>query len=289
MRLRAETVLAALAMMVAGCGSDAAPLPAAQNGSDDVPAVTLRPPASATGASQPPEVASATGPAATAGNGAAAGYDAVGYASWYGDGLEGATTASGAPFANAGMTAAHRTLPLGSYAEVTALDTGRTILVRITDRGPTPPDREIDLSTAAARSLGTAAKPLAPVRVRSVAASPADAAAIAQGQAASPRLDTPEAVLRPLRRQLPAPTRALPTPVAPVAVPPGVPLTVQIAAFSNEARAKEVAASFHGRVETADGLWRVRVGPLSTAAEAKRVRDAAVSRGYGDAAILRDR
>ncbi|MBY0300273.1 MAG: septal ring lytic transglycosylase RlpA family protein [Sphingomonas ginsenosidimutans] len=276
-------------MMVAGCGSDAAPLPAAQNGSDDVPAVTLRPPASAAGASQPPEVASATGPAATAGNGAAAGYDAVGYASWYGDGLEGATTASGAPFANAGMTAAHRTLPLGSYAEVTALDTGRTILVRITDRGPTPPDREIDLSTAAARSLGTAAKPLAPVRVRSVAASPADAAAIAQGQAASPRLDTPEAVLRPLRRQLPAPTRALPTPVAPVAVPPGVPLTVQIAAFSNEARAMEVAASFHGRVETADGLWRVRVGPLSTAAEAKRVRDAAVSRGYGDAAILRDR
>lgn len=294
MRSRAETVLAALAVMLAGCSSDAAPLPAAQNGSDDVPAVTLRPPAATPSAgpagTPPPEVGAATGPIGTAGNGGtAAGYDAVGYASWYGDGLEGATTASGAPFANAGLTAAHRTLPLGSYAEVTALDTGRTILVRITDRGPTPPDREIDLSTAAARLLGTAARPLAPVRVRSVAASPADAAAIAQGQAASPRLDTPEAVLRPLRRQLPALGRPLPTPVATVAVPPGVPLIVQIAAFSNEARATEVATSFRGRVERADGLWRVRVGPLLTAAEAQRVRDAAVSRGYGDASILRDR
>ncbi|WP_394654225.1 septal ring lytic transglycosylase RlpA family protein [uncultured Sphingomonas sp.] len=251
---------------------------------DDVPPVTLQAPL-------PPEAGTPTGPSATAGAGATASYDAVGYASWYGDGLEGQPTASGTPFANARITAAHRTLPLGSHAEVTALDTGRTILVRITDRGPAAAGREIDLSAGAARLLGVADTPLAAVRVRSMTPSLADAAALDRGEAASPRLDTPDAVLRALRRQLPPATAATRPPprATPVALPApraGQGLLVQVAAFSSQPRATEVARSFGGAVESAGAVWRVRVGPFATLAEAQRTRDAAVARGYGDASIL---
>jgi rare lipoprotein A len=255
---------------------------------DDVPAVTLQTPTPL-----PPEAGTPTGPSATAGAGVGtvASYDAVGYASWYGDGLEGQPTASGAPFANARITAAHRTLPLGSHAEVTSLDTGRTILVRITDRGPAVAGREIDLSTGAARALGIADTPLAPVRVRSMTPSLADAAALDRGEAASPRLDTPDVVLRALRRQLPAATAATrpsprATPVRVASPRAGQGLLVQVAAFSSEPRAVEVARSFGGAVEPAGAVWRVRVGPYATLAEAQRTRDAAVARGYGDASIL---
>src|SRR3546814_13537326 len=62
-------------------------------------------------------------------------YDAVGYASRYGDGRAGQPTANGERFDPDAISAAHKTLPLPSYVEVTALDTGRTILVRVNDRG----------------------------------------------------------------------------------------------------------------------------------------------------------
>src|SRR3546814_5946229 len=61
-------------------------------------------------------------------------YDEVGYAGWYGDDLAGKPTANGEIFDPASISAAHKTLPLPSYVEVTALDTGRTILVRVNDR-----------------------------------------------------------------------------------------------------------------------------------------------------------
>ena len=66
----------------------------------------------------------------------AASFDRVGVATWYGEELKGARTASGTPFDPSAITAAHRTLPLNSYVEVTALDTGRTLLVLVNDRGP---------------------------------------------------------------------------------------------------------------------------------------------------------
>ncbi|WP_254554774.1 septal ring lytic transglycosylase RlpA family protein, partial [Salmonella enterica] len=81
-----------------------------------------------------------------------------------------------------------RTLPLGSHAEVTALDTGRTILVLVNDRGPGRADREIDLSRGAAALLGMDGRPSAPVRVRATTATPTDAAALAAGRPAAARL-----------------------------------------------------------------------------------------------------
>jgi rare lipoprotein A len=77
-----------------------------------------------------------------------------GWASWYGPELHGEPTASGEPFDMHGLTAAHRTLPLGTRVQVRNLTNGRTVEVRINDRGPFPEHRIIDLSRAAAGKIG---------------------------------------------------------------------------------------------------------------------------------------
>ena len=77
-----------------------------------------------------------------------------GVASWYGMAFSGKPTASGEPFDPQALTAAHRTLPFGTVVEVRSLVNGRTVRVRINDRGPHSHNRVIDLSEAAARELG---------------------------------------------------------------------------------------------------------------------------------------
>jgi rare lipoprotein A len=77
-----------------------------------------------------------------------------GKASWYGSEFHGKKTASGQPFNMYAMSAAHKTLPLLSYAKVTNLKNRRSVVVRITDRGPFHGHREMDLSYAAAKKLG---------------------------------------------------------------------------------------------------------------------------------------
>ena len=96
------------------------------------------------------------------------GYRAEGLASWYGNELAGRRTASGERFDPRGLTAAHRLLPLGSIVAVTALDTGRTIVVRINDRGPYKGGRIIDLSYGAAQLLGIDRGPVARVQLRTL-------------------------------------------------------------------------------------------------------------------------
>lgn len=77
----------------------------------------------------------------------------LGRASWYGPEFQGSPTASGEPFNMNALTAAHRTLPLGSYARVKNLDNGRSVVVKINDRGPHARRRMIDLSYAAAQEI----------------------------------------------------------------------------------------------------------------------------------------
>jgi rare lipoprotein A len=90
----------------------------------------------------------------------------VGYATWYGAALAGHRTASGEPFDPSKMTAAHRSLPLGTWVDVTRIDTGQTVRVRITDRGPFGhQERIIDLSRAAASDLGMLKTGVAHVKV----------------------------------------------------------------------------------------------------------------------------
>lgn len=99
-------------------------------------------------------------------------YDEVGIASWYGDAFHLKATASGEPFDMYMPSAAHKTLPLQSLVEVTNLETGRTIQVRINDRGPFVDGRIIDLSRAAAEQLGMLRSGVARVRVRYLGVSP---------------------------------------------------------------------------------------------------------------------
>lgn len=93
-------------------------------------------------------------------------YDRVGVASWYGADFHGRLTANGETYNMEALTAAHTTLPLPSYVTVTNVANGRTILVRVNDRGPYVGGRIIDLSHAAARALGTEQRGTATVRVR---------------------------------------------------------------------------------------------------------------------------
>ena len=265
----------------------------------------------------PPALSSVEGPRGTSGQSQR--YDAVGYATWYGEEMQGSDTASGQPFDPAGITAAHRTLPLGSIVEVTALDTGRTILALVNDRGPGRADLEIDLSRGAAQSLGVTG--VAPVRVRLVAASSPDMLALRDGQSGARRIDAPQALLVALRRKLPVragvavaskgqfvatelstspppprverlqhltgllpPNFAPKTGLKPAASASGT--FVQVAALSREARANALAASLSGRVHKVGAIFRVQIGPYANAGLAKAARDDVARRGYGDARIV---
>jgi peptidoglycan lytic transglycosylase len=88
-----------------------------------------------------------------------------GIASWYGKAHQGALTADGEHYDMKAMTAAHRTLPFGTIARVTRVDTGRVVKVRINDRGPNVEDRIIDLSSAAGSALGMREEGVLAVRV----------------------------------------------------------------------------------------------------------------------------
>jgi rare lipoprotein A len=89
----------------------------------------------------------------------------VGTASWYGDYFQGKPTASGEPYDMYDLTAAHPTLPLGSYVRVTNLRNGRAVVVRVNDRGPVVPGRIIDVSYNTARVLQFKAEGLQRVRL----------------------------------------------------------------------------------------------------------------------------
>lgn len=127
-------------------------------------------------------------------------YDMLGYASWYGD-ESGSQTANGERFRPDAVTAANKTLPLPSYVEVTDLDSGRRILVRVNDRGPFATGRVIDLSRGAAEELGIRKKGIARVRVRVVAPPEKDRKRLRDGDAARSLPDEKPTILANLREQ----------------------------------------------------------------------------------------
>ncbi|MBY9063728.1 septal ring lytic transglycosylase RlpA family protein [Sphingomonas yunnanensis] len=135
-------------------------------------------------------------------------YDMLGYASWYGS-ESGNRTALGERFRAKWVTAAHPTLPLPSYVEVTAIDTGRVILLRVNDRGPFARDRLIDLSRGAAELLGVRASGHVAVRVRVVEPPERDRERLRRGKAAAQRPDVSPEVAANLRAQLDAGLRAI--------------------------------------------------------------------------------
>jgi rare lipoprotein A len=211
----------------------------------------------------------AGGRAAAASAGDYGSYESTGLASWYGEELAGNRTASGERFNPAAITAAHRSLPLGSYAEVTDLDSGQSIVVRINDRGPGRRDRLIDLSRGAAQQLGFGRRSVAHVRVRAYTPTPLEAAALLAGKQGGGDVVRAASIDR-------APMPAL---------DPARTYQLQVATFSNRARAEALAARLGASVLASGSLYRVRIGPLA-AKEVARARDVVASRGYGDAQIL---
>ncbi len=200
-------------------------------------------------------------------------YDEEGIASWYGPGFHRLATASGETYDQEALTAAHRTLPMPSWVEVTNLDNGRRLVVRINDRGPFVEGRIIDLSRRSAELLGVDRPGLARVRVRRV---------FPQGDwaRAAPPLVAPQPAAAPVRAAAAAPPP-----------PPARALFVQVAALSDPGRAQFLVADLADIAPGAaspspSGLWRVRLGPFPDEAAAAAAREAARARGFVDAALV---
>jgi len=179
------------------------------------------------------------------------GYSARGMASWYGTKFHGKRTSSGEPYDLYGMTAAHKTLPLPTYVRVTNLQNGRSVIVKVNDRGPFHDDRLIDLSYSAAAKLGILGHGTGKVEVTAI------------------DTDTDTAV------QLASATSEISEPAGKQG------LYLQVGAFSSQENAERLRAEIKTQqiggvriVETsgtAGTFYKVQVGPLADTTEADRV------------------
>lgn len=226
-------------------------------------------------------------------------YDEKGIASWYGPGFHAKQTANGEPYDQDGMTAAHKTLPMPSYVEVTNLENGRQVVLRVNDRGPFVGNRIIDLSRRSAQLLGVDRAGTAKVRVKRVHPTDKQIAKLGLGRSArAPKGLQPVqvAVAAPLPAPLPPRVQGPPAPPVVVFAPPvaGDPtpgLFIQVAALSDRGRAATLAGALESlappNIEaTATGLYRVRLGPFADAASAAKVLDELQAAGYSDARVV---
>lgn len=196
-------------------------------------------------------------------------YRARGVASWYGRRYHGKLTSTGEPYDMYGMTAAHPTLPLPSYVRVTSVANGRSVVVRVNDRGPFIDSRLIDLSYTAAHKLGIIAGGSALVEIESVL--PGAPATVAPTANTAPLVVTPPAVPPAVTAESAAPSQI------PIATESGG-VYLQFAAFGSRDNAEAYAARLRGEVENLapplqivarDQLFRVLAGPYASRAEAR--------------------
>jgi len=234
-----------------------------------------------------------------------------GVASWYGPGFHKIRTSTGEIYDMYGMTAAHKTLPLPAYVRVTNLQNGRSIVVRVNDRGPFVGNRIIDLSYTAAAKLDMLRNGTAMVEVRSVGpitlpgevvaagaaagAPPAGSASLALASAAvaAPPIAGDPAVAAPGNPPNPAPIAPAPITSAPAAA-----LYVQAGAFADPANAERLAMRLRGgtfgtvfiRDDTIAGrrLYRVRIGPVPDVPQFDRIVAALEQAGVRDAHLALD-
>ena len=233
-------------------------------------------------------------------------YRAEGTASWYGTKFHGQNTANGELYDLYGMSAAHKTLPLPAYVRVTNLANGRSVILRVNDRGPFYSDRIIDLSYAAAKKLGYAETGTAHVRVEG----------IDPQQWWAQRGQTPPMVLK--EPQV-AQTQALPastgrveqwTPPAQQHAAPVVPVQVgsnnvpggnggsflQVGAFANPDAAELLRSKLSTMVSAPvfissvvrnqQTLHRVRLGPIGSQGEIQQAQDSIRLANLGQAKLV---
>jgi len=204
-----------------------------------------------------------------------------GVASWYGRKFHGQKTSNGEIYDMYAMTAAHPTLPLPSYARVTNPANGKTVIVRVNDRGPFHSERIIDLSFAAAQRLDIARKGSGPVIVERVFASDALTAVPAPVQSLPPAtVATPApAAPLPVAPAVASPPVVTATNISPVVPEPGA-FFLQLGAFSSMENAEIFRARMARELDWnrepiqvvhKDGLFRVRLGPYPTRNEAEAI------------------
>jgi rare lipoprotein A len=188
------------------------------------------------------------------------GYRERGTASWYGTKFHGRRTSSGEPYDLHLATAAHKSLPLPTYAEVVNLDNGRRVIVKINDRGPFKDDRLIDLSYGAALRLGMADTGTARVEVRAIDPHAwDDGARVAASGAAPPAAQAAEG---------------------------GGPTWLQAGAYGRREGAEELAGRLRRAdlapvsINDSDNLFRVWLGPYGSHAEAESVILKAIELGF---------
>ena len=186
-----------------------------------------------------------------------AGDEQTGVASWYGAESPNAHTADGELFVPDGISAAHKTFPLPSVAEVTNLDNGKTIRVRVNDRGPFTDNRIIDLSRGAAKALGVTGM----AKVHITWLGPADAANS-------------------------APVYVAPAPAVAADAGDGAQYIVQLGAFSQEDNADRARDKVGGaHVDKRGNLYIVYLGPFTGAAAAETHRQDAIDAGFPGAIL----
>lgn len=210
------------------------------------------------------------------------GYVARGIASWYGEKFHGHKTSNGEVFDMYSMSAAHTSLRIPSYARVTNLENGQSVIVRVNDRGPFHDDRLIDLSYAAAKKLGYKSKGTARVEV----------AAITVRQDGSMTLAG-----KPFEPGVQAPAVAS----GPVSGPAGGErsgLFVQLGSFSQRDPAEALLAKARNIIETpmrvrevttgSGRFHRAQIGPFSDEYDARQAQNLLESRGFGQSIVLTD-
>lgn len=255
-------------------------------------------------------------------------YDDTGIASWYGPEFHGKQTANGEIFDQWEVSAAHKTLPMPSMVRVTNLDNGRSLVVRVNDRGPFKSSRIIDMSRRAAQLLGFEGKGTAKVRVQILAQesqilaeraraggeqlAQADApikteasAQVASQPVSSEVLAPPEGMTaaEPLPVQKPVATTQRPAIIeAKVGDVTNVPVTptriyIQAGAFSDINNAERVKSRLNGigavsiSPAPVNGrkLFRVRLGPIDNVDDADRLLAEVVQAGYAGARTVVDK
>jgi rare lipoprotein A len=252
-------------------------------------------------------------------------YDKKGVASWYGEAFNRRKTSNGEWFDMTRLTAAHPTLPLPSYVKVTNLENGREVVVRLNDRGPFVGTRIIDLSKRTAEVLDFKHKGKAEVRVQYIGPAPLNdngSHLIAMNKELDRGTPMRKMIAAADRRKGRAPAEPVVTaaaqPTKKKAAPPPQPqyetaayepesepvqqraievtYFVQLGSFSdgeNAARARERFASVWPvqfiELSGASGpVYRVRLGPISSSADAETALIDAQSAGYGDARLIRN-
>lgn len=209
------------------------------------------------------------------------GYHDRGIASWYGAQFHGGRTSDGETYDMYTMTAANKVVPIPCYARVTNLQNGKSVIVKINDRGPFVDNRLIDLSYAAASRLDMLGKGTALVDVQAV--TPGETAPPATIAAATPP--------PPIVTSAPAvPAKVQPKPV-------GAPsLYLQVGAFAERANAETALQKLSAAgitpafiLPVADGtrtLYKVRIGPVADVAAVDQLGTQLAAHGYPDAEII---